>query len=149
MSARACLHAKAFKPVVARRLFSSSASAPAPAPVIPPFDYQPRLYNGPSSDEILLKRKKFLGPSLFYYYQKPVCDANPCFFLKKISLFKLDVVLFYLFLPGLYNFAVGGHWRCGVKLVSFFTISVIFFFFCMFDVHNVVLLRNIIANCNV
>ncbi|TYJ14120.1 hypothetical protein E1A91_A10G095900v1 [Gossypium mustelinum] len=39
---------------------------------LPPFDYQPKPYNGPSADQILEKRKKFLGPSLFYYYQKPL-----------------------------------------------------------------------------
>ncbi|KAK4760955.1 hypothetical protein SAY87_005848 [Trapa incisa] len=41
-------------------------------PRIPSFDYQPRPYKGPSADEVLEKRKQFLGPSLFYYYQKPV-----------------------------------------------------------------------------
>ncbi|XVF58648.1 hypothetical protein PTKIN_Ptkin07bG0083000 [Pterospermum kingtungense] len=39
---------------------------------LPTFDYQPKPYSGPSADEILEKRKKFLGPSLFYYYQKPL-----------------------------------------------------------------------------
>lgn len=41
-------------------------------PELPPFDYQPKPYKGPLADEVLEKRKKFLGPSLFYYYQKPV-----------------------------------------------------------------------------
>ncbi|XP_022741545.1 alanine--glyoxylate aminotransferase 2 homolog 1, mitochondrial [Durio zibethinus] len=50
---------------------SSTASDDAPRQ-LPPFDYQPKPYNGPSADEILEKRKKFLGPSLFYYYQKPL-----------------------------------------------------------------------------
>lgn len=27
-------------------------------------------------DEILKKRKEFLGPSLFYYYQKPVINLH-------------------------------------------------------------------------
>ncbi|XWS44861.1 hypothetical protein CRYUN_Cryun15aG0086000 [Craigia yunnanensis] len=48
-----------------------TASDDAP-PQLPWFDYQPKPYNGPSADEILEKRKKFLGPSLFYYYQKPL-----------------------------------------------------------------------------
>ncbi|KAG9451650.1 hypothetical protein H6P81_011615 [Aristolochia fimbriata] len=39
---------------------------------LPDFDYQPKPYDGPSGDEILHKRKKFLGPSLFHYYQKPL-----------------------------------------------------------------------------
>ncbi|XP_020236918.1 alanine--glyoxylate aminotransferase 2 homolog 1, mitochondrial [Cajanus cajan] len=43
-----------------------------PPPSLPPFNYQPRPYNGPSADEVLAKRKKFLGPSVMHYYQKPV-----------------------------------------------------------------------------
>lgn len=41
-------------------------------PKLPPFDYQPKPYKGPLADEVLQKRKKFLGPSLFHYYQKPL-----------------------------------------------------------------------------
>ncbi|KAJ1398621.1 Pyridoxal phosphate-dependent transferase, major domain [Sesbania bispinosa] len=44
----------------------------APPPQLPPFDHQPQPYKGPSADEVLAKRKTFLGPSLFYYYQKPL-----------------------------------------------------------------------------
>ncbi|KAK0607416.1 hypothetical protein LWI29_014634 [Acer saccharum] len=50
---------------------TSSSVADAP-PQLPPFGYEPRPYAGPSADEVLEKRKKFLGPSLFYYYQKPL-----------------------------------------------------------------------------
>lgn len=50
---------------LAGRRFSS-------VPELPPFDYVPKPYSGPSADEVLAKRKKFLGPSLFYYYQKPL-----------------------------------------------------------------------------
>ncbi|KAL5992254.1 Alanine--glyoxylate aminotransferase 2, mitochondrial [Asimina triloba] len=46
------------------------------APKLPTFDYEPKPYKGPRADEILQKRKKFLGPSLFYYYQKPVSELN-------------------------------------------------------------------------
>ncbi|KAL5714783.1 glycine transaminase [Ranunculus cassubicifolius] len=42
------------------------------APKIPPFDYQPKEYKGPLADEVFQKRKKYLGPSLFHYYQKPL-----------------------------------------------------------------------------
>ncbi|CAN1257358.1 Alanine--glyoxylate aminotransferase 2 homolog 1, mitochondrial [Linum perenne] len=49
---------------------TSAATVDAP-PQLPPFDHQPRPYKGPSADEVLQKRKTFLGPSLFYYYQKP------------------------------------------------------------------------------
>ncbi|XP_024977116.1 alanine--glyoxylate aminotransferase 2 homolog 1, mitochondrial [Cynara cardunculus var. scolymus] len=41
-------------------------------PEIPPFDYQPVPYKGPLADEVFEKRKKYLGPSLFHYYQKPL-----------------------------------------------------------------------------
>ncbi|KAJ6733501.1 hypothetical protein OIU74_005301 [Salix koriyanagi] len=54
---------------------SSFSTAPSPIdspPQLPPFDYQPKPYKGPSADEIFQKRKKFLGPSLFHYYQKPL-----------------------------------------------------------------------------
>ncbi|KAK9134353.1 hypothetical protein Syun_013683 [Stephania yunnanensis] len=42
------------------------------APKLPGFDYEPRPYRGPSAEQILEKRKRFLGPSLFHYYQKPL-----------------------------------------------------------------------------
>ncbi|KAK9699235.1 hypothetical protein RND81_08G161700 [Saponaria officinalis] len=41
-------------------------------PKLPSFDHQPKPYNGPLADDVLQKRKTFLGPSLFYYYQKPL-----------------------------------------------------------------------------
>ncbi|PON53556.1 Aminotransferase class-III [Parasponia andersonii] len=41
-------------------------------PKIPPFDYSPPPYDGPSADEILAKRKQYLSPSMFYFYQKPL-----------------------------------------------------------------------------
>lgn len=49
-----------------------NASDEADVPSLPPFNYEPRPYNGPRADEIFEKRKKFLGPSLFHFYQKPV-----------------------------------------------------------------------------
>ncbi|ERM94293.1 alanine--glyoxylate aminotransferase 2 homolog 1, mitochondrial [Amborella trichopoda] len=52
-------------------LFRHSLSSVA-EPKLPPFDYEPKPYTGPRVDEILQKRKRFLGPSLFYYYQKPL-----------------------------------------------------------------------------
>ncbi|KAG6721870.1 hypothetical protein I3842_03G133500 [Carya illinoinensis] len=57
---------------------SSSAAAAAPSvgdgppPRLPPFDHSPRSYKGPVADEVFQKRKKFLGPSLFHFYQKPL-----------------------------------------------------------------------------
>lgn len=51
---------------------SAATDAAHPKPVLPPFHYEPKPYKGPLADEIFQKRKKFLGPSLFHYYQKPV-----------------------------------------------------------------------------
>uniref|UniRef100_A0A5B7APW3 alanine--glyoxylate transaminase n=1 Tax=Davidia involucrata TaxID=16924 RepID=A0A5B7APW3_DAVIN len=41
-------------------------------PKLPPFDYSPPPYTGPSADEILQKRKQYLSPSMFYFYKKPL-----------------------------------------------------------------------------
>jgi alanine-glyoxylate transaminase/(R)-3-amino-2-methylpropionate-pyruvate transaminase len=41
-------------------------------PVLPPFDYQPKAYTGPSFDEVLKLRRQFLSPGLFLYYKKPM-----------------------------------------------------------------------------
>lgn len=51
---------------------SSSSSEGDQLAVLPPFDYVPKPYNGPLADEVFRKRKTFLGPSLFHYYQKPL-----------------------------------------------------------------------------
>ncbi|WCJ27947.1 hypothetical protein M5689_009661 [Euphorbia peplus] len=55
--------------------FASSSSLldnDVPIPKLPPFDYSPPPYSGPSADEILAKRKQFLSPSLFHFYTKPL-----------------------------------------------------------------------------
>jgi alanine-glyoxylate transaminase/(R)-3-amino-2-methylpropionate-pyruvate transaminase len=39
---------------------------------MPSFDYSPPPYTGPTADQILRKRKEFLSPSMFYFYDKPV-----------------------------------------------------------------------------
>ncbi|KAE8099061.1 hypothetical protein FH972_017071 [Carpinus fangiana] len=39
-------------------------------PKMPPFDYSPPPYNGPSADEILAKRKAYLSPSLSQLHSK-------------------------------------------------------------------------------
>ncbi len=41
-------------------------------PILPPFDYQPKPYTGPSADEVLKLRREFLNPGLFLYYKKPM-----------------------------------------------------------------------------
>ncbi|KAH7683536.1 alanine-glyoxylate transaminase / (R)-3-amino-2-methylpropionate-pyruvate transaminase protein [Dioscorea alata] len=60
-----------------RRIFltggrGASLSSSAAPPELPPFDHVPRPYKGMLGDEILRKRQRFLGPSIFYYYQKPL-----------------------------------------------------------------------------
>ncbi|KAL6574519.1 hypothetical protein OROMI_011804 [Orobanche minor] len=41
-------------------------------PKMPPSDYVPPSYTGPTAAEILSKRKDFLSPSMFYFHNKPV-----------------------------------------------------------------------------
>lgn len=43
-----------------------------PVPKLPPFDYSPPPYTGPSADQILAKRKQYLSPSLFHFFSKPL-----------------------------------------------------------------------------
>lgn len=39
---------------------------------LPPCDYQPRPYSGPSADEVLALRRQFLHPAIFHYYKRPL-----------------------------------------------------------------------------
>ena len=39
---------------------------------LPPFDYQPKPYTGPSADEVFALRQQFLNPALFHYYKEPL-----------------------------------------------------------------------------
>jgi alanine-glyoxylate transaminase / (R)-3-amino-2-methylpropionate-pyruvate transaminase len=39
---------------------------------LPPFNYQPQPYGGPSWEEVLRLRRKFLNPGIFLYYKKPL-----------------------------------------------------------------------------
>ncbi len=41
-------------------------------PVLPPTDFQPKPYAGPSAGEVLALRKQYLSPGLFLYYKKPM-----------------------------------------------------------------------------
>src|SRR5271170_986191 len=41
-------------------------------PILPPLDYQPIPYSGPSSDEVLKLRREFLSPGLLLYYKQPI-----------------------------------------------------------------------------
>jgi alanine-glyoxylate transaminase/(R)-3-amino-2-methylpropionate-pyruvate transaminase len=42
------------------------------SPTLPPFDFQPAPYHGPSADEVLQLRKAHLNPGIFHYYSKPL-----------------------------------------------------------------------------
>ena len=46
--------------------------AAAPTKELPAFDYSPSAYSGPSSDEILAKRREYLSPSILHSYKTPV-----------------------------------------------------------------------------
>lgn len=54
------------------RLATDGPDANAALPKMPPFDYAPPLYEGPTAADILKKRAEFLSPSMFYFYRKPV-----------------------------------------------------------------------------
>ncbi|KAI3450266.1 hypothetical protein Pfo_006931 [Paulownia fortunei] len=41
-------------------------------PKMPPFDYTPPPYTGPSAEEILRKRQQFLSPAVFHFFEKPL-----------------------------------------------------------------------------
>lgn len=42
-------------------------------PQMPPFDYAPPPYDGPSAAEILEKRRRHLNPCMSYFYKNPLC----------------------------------------------------------------------------
>ncbi|KAH6828316.1 PYRIMIDINE 4 [Perilla frutescens var. hirtella] len=44
-----------------------------PLPKMPPFDYAPSPYTGPSAEEILAKRCEFLNPAIFHFFKNPLC----------------------------------------------------------------------------
>lgn len=67
-------------------------------PKMPPFDYSPPPYNGPTVDEIMAKRKAYLSPSLFHLYKKPVSHSpTPDHFSSSLSLVseKSCILLFH------------------------------------------------------
>lgn len=39
---------------------------------LPPYDYTPLPYDGPSPEEVLALRKDFVNPAIFHYYKKPI-----------------------------------------------------------------------------
>ncbi|XP_057487540.1 alanine--glyoxylate aminotransferase 2 homolog 3, mitochondrial-like [Actinidia eriantha] len=69
--AKYLLHQRRTFSQVAEKL-SSVPGNDAPIPKIPPFDYSPPPYTGPSAAEIMQKRKEYLSPSMFCFYDKPI-----------------------------------------------------------------------------
>ncbi|HEY5894404.1 MAG TPA: aminotransferase class III-fold pyridoxal phosphate-dependent enzyme [Chthoniobacterales bacterium] len=41
-------------------------------PTLPPFDYAPQPYTGPSAAEVAALRREFLNPGIFLYYKNPI-----------------------------------------------------------------------------
>ncbi len=39
---------------------------------LPPFDYSPMPYDGPSPEEVLDLRNQYVSPGIFHYYKKPI-----------------------------------------------------------------------------
>ncbi|KAK9734346.1 hypothetical protein RND81_04G133200 [Saponaria officinalis] len=83
----AAMMRRAFSTAAKGRFASSSAAAAAKTDVIAPerdvvtpeftpkmprFDYAPPQYTGPTAAEILQKRKEFLSPSMFTFYNQPL-----------------------------------------------------------------------------
>jgi alanine-glyoxylate transaminase/(R)-3-amino-2-methylpropionate-pyruvate transaminase len=45
---------------------------PDQGPALPPYDHQPRPYDGPSFDEVAALRQRYLSPALLTYYRRPL-----------------------------------------------------------------------------
>ncbi|CAF1703873.1 unnamed protein product [Brassica napus] len=60
-----------FAHVVAQRT-NSVHQTETKVPKIPPFSYSPPPYDGPSTGEIIAKRREFLSPALFHFYNTPL-----------------------------------------------------------------------------
>src|SRR6185436_16333445 len=41
-------------------------------PTLPPFNHQPKVYGGPSAEDVLRRRRLVLNPGIFLYYKKPL-----------------------------------------------------------------------------
>ena len=39
---------------------------------LPPFDFQPAAYSGPSIGEVMQMRREFVNPAIFHYYKEPL-----------------------------------------------------------------------------
>jgi alanine-glyoxylate transaminase/(R)-3-amino-2-methylpropionate-pyruvate transaminase len=41
-------------------------------PQIPPYDHDPRPYSGPSYDQVLADRRRYVNPAIFTFYKEPL-----------------------------------------------------------------------------
>ena len=48
----------------------------ATKPTLPPTDHTPRLYDGPSYEEVLELRRTWINPGVFTYYKNPLLLAE-------------------------------------------------------------------------
>ncbi|KAI8475843.1 MAG: alanine-glyoxylate transaminase [Monoraphidium minutum] len=54
------------------RGFSAAPEKATDLPQMPAFNYKPLPYSGPSKDEVIALRKKFLSPAMFWHFKEPV-----------------------------------------------------------------------------
>ena len=47
-------------------------TATATGVMMPPCDHQPRVYQGPSRDEVLAMRRQYTNPAVFTIYREPL-----------------------------------------------------------------------------
>ncbi|CAE5966584.1 unnamed protein product [Arabidopsis arenosa] len=60
-----------FSQTVAQRT-TSVCETETKIPKMPPFSYSPPPYDGPSTAEIIAKRREFLSPAMFHFYNTPL-----------------------------------------------------------------------------
>ncbi|KAL6773797.1 AGT2 [Auxenochlorella protothecoides x Auxenochlorella symbiontica] len=61
-----------FTPAFSARCMSQVATKPDSIGELPPFDYKPAPYVGPSKEEVLALRKEHLSPAMLYHFKNPV-----------------------------------------------------------------------------
>nr|GMD64323.1 alanine--glyoxylate aminotransferase 2 homolog 3, mitochondrial-like [Ipomoea batatas] len=74
VSGRRALSARA-SPLPHRPFATAAQSAESLAsllPKMPPFDYSPPPYTGPSAAEVLQKRQRYLSPAIFHFFKNPL-----------------------------------------------------------------------------
>eukprot|EP00951_Prasinocladus_malaysianus_P018043 scaffold143284_cov42-Prasinocladus_malaysianus.AAC.1 len=81
MAGRTASHASRLVSAAAKGSFASQTSCfsaeaaragGAAPPKMPPFDYTPMPYDGPSKEEVMQLRSTYLNPGKFLHFKKPV-----------------------------------------------------------------------------